>query len=89
MFKAHITEKTLKLAESGKYTFELSRSRRINKIELAKFVKEQFKVTPLKVNTLRKLGKPGTGRHSGRQFAIVQLKPNEKIEGFEVKTEKK
>ncbi|MBI3261048.1 50S ribosomal protein L23 [Candidatus Berkelbacteria bacterium] len=80
MIKAHITEKTLKLAESGKYTFELSRSRRINKIELAKFVKEQFKVTPVKVNTLKKLG---------RRFAVVQLKPNEKIDGFEVKTEKK
>lgn len=76
MIKAHITEKTLKLAETKKYTFELGRSRRINKIELAKFVKEHFKVTPVKVNTLRKLGK---------QFAIVQLKPNEKIEGFEVK----
>lgn len=78
MIKPHITEKTLKLADSKRYTFELNR--RINKVELAKFLKEQFKVTPLKVNTLKKLGK---------RFAVVKVKPNEKIEGFEVKTEKK
>lgn len=78
MIKPHITEKTLKLADSKRYTFEIDR--KVNKVVLAKFLKDQFKVTPLKVNTLKKLGK---------RFAVIKVKPSEKIEGFEVKTEKK
>lgn len=78
MLKPHLTEKTLKLADSKQYTFELKGKH--NKPEVAKLVAKHFKVTPIGVHTVAKKGK---------RFAIVRLKPNEKIEGFEVKTEPK
>ena len=81
MLKPHITEKTLKLADAKQYTFELKGLKgEHNKPEVAKFVARHFKVTPIGVHTVAKKGK---------RFAIVRVKPNENIEGFEVKTESK
>jgi len=79
MIKPHITEKSLKLAQVHQYTFEL-KGTKVNKPSFAKIIKNQFKVTPTQVRMLKKLGK---------RFAVVKLRANEKIEGFEVKTDKK
>ena len=80
-----ITEKTAKLAEKNKYTFEVSKD--ANKVEIAKAIGEIFNVTVEGVNTITVLPKhKRVGRYeglkSGYKKAIVTLKDGDKIDGF-------
>lgn len=72
----HITEKSLKLAGTKQYTFSVKG--KFNKVSIAKFMTEHFDVHPLAVNTVTKKDK---------RFAIVRVKPNEKIDGFETQAD--
>jgi len=82
--KPRITEKSGIQAESlGVYTFEVTE--KANKKNIAKAVKEIYKVTPVKVNITNLPAKVvfsrgKTGRKSGVKKAIVYLKKGEKIE---------
>ena len=64
-----ITEKTMKLVEEGKYTFEVKQGS--NKVEVKKAVEELFKVEVTAVNmmnTLRK--KRRVGKYEGLRPAV-------------------
>ncbi len=82
--KPRITEKSGIQAESmNVYTFEVTT--KANKKNIAKAVKELYKVTPVKVNIINLPAKivfarGKTGRKSGVKKAIVYLKKGEKIE---------
>lgn len=82
-----ITEKTMKLVEEGKYTFEVSKD--ANKIEVKNAVQEIFKVTVTKVNLISVKGKKKrVGRYEGMKpsmkKAIVTLAVGQRIEIFDV-----
>lgn len=84
-----ITEKSMTEAALGKFTFEVLKS--ANKPEIAKAVKESFKVSPIKVQTITIKGKTKrslrtrkTVKGSTYKKAIVQLKTGEKIDLFDV-----
>jgi large subunit ribosomal protein L23 len=82
-----ITEKTTKLASSGKYTFEVIYG--TNKIEVKKAVEEVFKVHVAKVNMINVRAKEKkVGKYSGLKprvsKAIVTLNPGETLDIFEV-----
>lgn len=82
-----ITEKSMKLVEMGKYTFEVSQD--ANKIEIKNAVKEIFKVDVQKVNLINgKAKKKRVGKHSGLtakvKKAIVTIKPGQSIDIFEI-----
>jgi len=80
-----ISEKTLKLATLGAYTFKVRAN--ANKKEIAQAVKNIYKVgvksvkiatiPPLKIQKARRFGQT-----SGYKKAIVVLLPGQKIEGF-------
>ncbi len=79
-----ITEKSVKLMDKGVYTFNVSKD--ANKTEVAKAVKEIFKVEPLKVRIvnypakLKRSYRTGKiGRKSGGKKALVYLKEGDKI----------
>ncbi|HBM45370.1 MAG: 50S ribosomal protein L23 [Parcubacteria group bacterium GW2011_GWF2_38_76] len=83
--KPHVTEKATMLSAriNPAYTFEVEAD--INKIELAKIIKEVFKVNATKINITnlpaKKVfvrGKWGT--KSGMKKAIVYLKKGDKID---------
>ena len=82
--KPRITEKSGIQAEAlGVYTFEVTD--KANKKNIAKAVKELYKVTPVKVNITnlpaKKVFSRGkVGRKSGVKKAIVYLKKGDKIE---------
>ena len=82
--KPRITEKSGIQAENmGIYTFEVTAE--ANKKNVAKAVKELYKVTPVKVNITNLPGKivfsrGKVGRKSGVKKAIVYLKKGDKIE---------
>lgn len=81
-----VTEKSSRLMEQGKYTFEVLPV--ANKVEIRKAVESIFKVKVLKVNTIKVRSKPKRmGVHVGRsrswKKAIVSLAPGERIEFFE------
>ncbi len=82
-----ITEKSMKLVEEGKYTFEVSQD--ANKIEVKNAVKELFSVDVVKVNLIN--GKPKkkrVGRHQGLtakvKKAIVTIQAGQSIDIFEI-----
>ena len=81
--KPRITEKSGLQAESaGVYTFEVTAI--ANKKNVAKAVKELYKVTPVKVNIINLPAKivftrGKTGRKSGVKKAVVFLKKGDKI----------
>jgi len=82
-----ITEKSYRLMEENKYTFEVDR--KSNKIEVKRAVAELFDVTVEKVNIINvKPKKRRVGRHSGltrnRKKAIVTLAEGQKIGDFEM-----
>lgn len=86
MKKPVISEKSMSMLESNKYSFYVDTN--ANKIEIKKAVEELFKVTVLNVNTLSVKGKiKRVGRYAGktsdRKKAIVTLKEGDKIEIFE------
>lgn len=82
-----ITEKSMKLMEEKKYTFEVAKD--ANKIEIKKAIEELFGVKVDKVYTMNVKGKKKrVGRFEGKtpdwKKAIVKLKPDSKtIEFFE------
>ena len=82
-----ITEKTMKLVEEGKYTFEVKQGS--NKVEVQKAVEELFKVEVTAVNmmnTLRKKRRVGKyeGLRPAVQKAIVTLAEGQKLDVFEI-----
>jgi large subunit ribosomal protein L23 len=82
--KPRITEKSgLQAENSGVYTFEVTA--KANKKNIAKAVKEIYKVTPVKVNITNLPAKVvftrgKSGRKSGVKKALVYLKKGDKIE---------
>ena len=82
-----ITEKTMKLVEEGKYTFEVKQGS--NKVEVKKAVEELFKVEVTAVNmmnTLRKKRRVGKyeGLRPAVQKVIVTLADGQKLDVFEI-----
>lgn len=82
-----ITEKTSKLIEQRKYTFEVMQG--VNKIEIKEAVEKVFDVTVTAVNVInvrkkeRKVGKYQGLRPAVRK-AIVTLAEGQKLDVFEV-----
>ncbi len=82
-----ITEKSMKLVETLKYTFEVKQGS--NKVEVQKAVEELFnvKVTAVNmINTQRKTRRVGKyeGLRPAVQKAIVTLAEGYKIDAFEI-----
>jgi len=82
-----VSEKTTKLAESRKYTFEVDR--KANKIQLKEAIEALFGVKVESVNVINGVPKPKrVGQHSGYTSAvtkaIVTLKEGNKIDIYEV-----
>lgn len=82
-----ITEKTMKLVDERKYTFEVKQGS--NKVEVKKAVEELFKVEVTAVNmvnTLRKKRRVGKyeGLRPAVQKAIVTLAEGQKLDVFEI-----
>lgn len=82
--KPRITEKSGIQAENlGVYTFEVTAF--ANKKNIAKAIKEIYKVTPVKVNITKLpakkiMSRGKAGMKSGVKKAVVYLKEGEKIE---------
>ena len=67
-----ITEKSMKLVESGKYTFEVDR--RANKTEIKNAIEELFKVNVESVNIINGLKKEKrVGRYTGSQPVLIHI----------------
>ncbi|MHB1421498.1 MAG: 50S ribosomal protein L23 [Bacillota bacterium] len=86
LIKPVISEKSTSLMEQNKYTFIVDPN--ANKLEIKKAVEDAFKVTVLKVNTLKVKGKlRRQGKYEGltpdRKKAYVTLKSGDRIEIFE------
>jgi len=82
-----ITEKSYKLMEDNKYTFEVDR--KSNKLDVKLAVQEHFDVKVEKVNIINvKPKKRRVGRYTGltrnRKKAIVTLAEGQKIAEFEM-----
>ena len=82
-----ITEKSMKLVDEGKYTFEVKQG--ANKVEVKKAVEELFKVEVTAVNmmnTQRKKRRVGKyeGLRPAVQKAIVTLAEGQKLDVFEI-----
>ncbi|HKZ35352.1 MAG TPA: 50S ribosomal protein L23 [Patescibacteria group bacterium] len=92
--KPIITEKTIRLAHAGQFSFTVDG--KMTKPQIAAAVDELFKVNTVRVNIVNL---PGKTRRTGtrrlptlgqkRFKAVVTLKPGQKIEYFESKEEKK
>jgi len=82
-----ITEKTTKLVDQGKYTFEVMQG--VNKVEVKKAIEEIFKKDVVKVNIInvrkkeRRVGKHDGFRPAVRK-AIVTLEKGQTLDVFEV-----
>lgn len=81
-----VTERSYRLIEQQKYTFEVDK--RSSKEEIARAVEQAFSVKVLQVNTVSMKGKlKRQGRTSGYtknwKKAIVTLKEGDRIEIFE------
>ena len=82
-----ITEKTTKLIEDNKYTFEVKQGS--NKVEVAKAVEELWQVKVVAVNminTQRKTRRVGKyeGLRPAVQKAVVTLAKGDKLDVFEL-----
>ena len=87
--KPLITEKTLKLAESGWFTFKVPLH--TTKDEIFKSVDRFYKLTPIKVNSTSKKSltrKKGKNIFSTKGYKTVRinLPKDKKIPGFEITT---
>jgi large subunit ribosomal protein L23 len=81
--KPRITEKSGLQSEAGVYTFEVTTL--ANKKNIAKAIKELYKVTPEKVNIInlpakKIFAKGKKGSKAGVKKAVVYLKKGDKIE---------
>lgn len=87
ILKPVITEKSLRMAEEGKYTFEVGKN--LNKFKIKNLIEKAFKVHVTGVRTINKQGqvKLTVSRKkktiSSSKKAIVSLKEKEKIDLFE------
>ena len=84
--KPIVSERSYKLIEHNRYTFEVDK--RARKPEIASAVEEIFKVTVTRVNTMNVPGKARRvravkGMTPAWKKAIVTLKVGDKIEFFE------
>ena len=85
--KPHLTEKTWAQKEaSNQVTFLVDMA--ANKVEIKRTIEDLFKVTVLRVNTVRMHGKnKRMGRFTGKRpdwkKAVVTLKEGDRIEYFE------
>ena len=84
--KPIVSERSYKLIEHNRYTFEVDK--RARKPEIASAVEEIFKVTVTRVNTMNVPGKARRvravkGMTPAWKKAIVTLKEGDKIEFFE------
>jgi large subunit ribosomal protein L23 len=82
-----VSEKTTKLSEERKYTFEVDKN--ANKIQIKQAIEELFGVKVEKVNVMNGVAKfKKVGQHSGFTAkvtkAIVTLKVGNKIDIYEV-----
>lgn len=89
-----ITEKSMKLSQTGLYTFEVDKD--ANKPLIAKVVAEKFNVKVLSVKIINQKGEiksqrqsRGTYRTKNVKKALVQLKKGDKIAIFEAPKEEK
>jgi len=78
-----LTEKSMRGAEAGKYTFEVAAD--ANKLTIKTAVERLFDVTVTKVNTIRIPGRQKrrgthTYRAPGYKKAVVTLAPGQKID---------
>ncbi len=83
--KPIVTEKSTKLSENGKYTFDVAKG--ATKLDVAKAVEEIFNVHVVKVNVIKCLPqKKRVGRYTGYapalNKAVVTLAKGEKIDIF-------
>lgn len=92
LLKAHISEKSMKLAGRGEYTFEVARG--ANKEQVKKAVEEKFKVNVLKVAIINIKGEVRPQkrvrkfyRTAGFKKAIVKIAKDQKIAIFETPKE--
>ena len=82
-----LTEKSMDMSHSGKYTFRVSKD--ANKIEIREAVSKIFNVQVVKVNTLtvkgkkKRVGRFPEGKTSDWKKAIVTLKAGQTITMFE------
>jgi large subunit ribosomal protein L23 len=82
-----LTEKSMDLSHSGKYTFRVATD--ANKIEIAEAIEKMYKVKVTKVNTITVRGKPrrvgrfAQGRTSDWKKAVVTLATGQQITLFE------
>ena len=89
--KALISEKSFGSASNDKFTFVVDK--RADKEEIAQNCESLFGVTVLDVNTANykgkiKMSKKGRGSRSDFKKAIITVKKGQKIDLFEVETEK-
>ena len=82
-----ITEKTTKLTDSGKYSFEVKQG--VNKIEVKKAIEEIFNVNVVSVNIINvRKKRRRVGRYEGFapavRKAIVTLQKGQVIDRFEI-----
>lgn len=94
LLKPLITEKTMRLAQGGQFTFLMDKA--VTKPAIAQAVEEQFKVNVLRVTTSktkakdrrtgkRRLSSPGRSHKK----AVLTLKPGQMIEFFKLPEKKK
>ena len=94
LLKPLITEKTMRLAQAGQFTFLVNKE--VTKPAVAQAVEEQFKVNAIKVTTSGVKGKTRrTGKRrlasktAGSKKAVITLKPGQMIEYFKLPEKKK
>lgn len=83
-----ISEKSYKMIEHNRYTFEVDK--RATKPQIATAVAEVFNVTVMSVNTMNVTGKPrrvraAKGHTRSWKKAVVTLKEGDRIEFFEAR----
>jgi len=88
-----ITEKSISSVKDNKYSFEVHPN--TCKVEIKKEVKKTYKVDAVDVNIINKRGKPKNfrgkigGRTKNWKKAVIRVKKGQKIQGFDIKEEKK
>lgn len=89
MLRPIITEKSLTMAQKGWYTFAVDQSDR--KENITAMVKQMFNVDVVNIRSIKMHGKVRrvgrslrTIRHQDWKKALVQLKPGQKIDVFDV-----
>lgn len=93
LLKPLITEKTMRLAQAGQFSFLVAKN--VTKPAVAQAVEEQFKVNAIRVTTSSVKGKTRrTGKRrlasktAGSKKAIITLKSGQMIEFFKLPEKK-